>query len=100
MSMRILDSGHRITRPTNKIGRYKMIVHCKRARAINRFELLDYWKRYKIDGITSLVNLNFTIKSVKSGYLFTNVTVDVGPAAREVIDRRMRMIEKSEFSFF
>jgi beta-1,4-galactosyltransferase 1 len=36
MSMRIIDSGFKITRPTNKIGRYKMMLHHKRIRAINR----------------------------------------------------------------
>jgi len=36
MSMRILNAGYKITRPTNKIGRYKMVLHNKRIRAINR----------------------------------------------------------------
>lgn len=37
MSMRILHNGYKITRPTNSIGRYKMVLHNKRSRAINRF---------------------------------------------------------------
>jgi hypothetical protein len=37
MSMRTIDAGYLITRPTNEIGRYKMILHNKRARALNRF---------------------------------------------------------------
>ena len=38
MSMRILNSGFKITRPTNRIGRYKMVLHNKRARAKNRYK--------------------------------------------------------------
>ena len=36
MSMRVIDAGYKITRPTNDIGRYKMILHNKRTRALNR----------------------------------------------------------------
>ena len=36
MSMRILGNGFQITRPTNVIGRYKMMLHKKRERAKNR----------------------------------------------------------------
>ena len=37
MSMRVIDAGYKITRPTNDIGRYKMILHNKRTRALNRY---------------------------------------------------------------
>ena len=37
MSMRILNAGYKITRPTNSVGRYKMVLHNKRSRAINRY---------------------------------------------------------------
>jgi hypothetical protein len=63
-----------------------------------RFELLDYWKRYISDGISSLGTLNYTIKSVKYDYLFTNVTIDIGPAVTEVIDKHR--VASSKFSFF
>lgn len=62
-----------------------------------RFELLDYWKRYQIDGISTLPKLNYSIKSVKHEYLYTNITVDIGPAIKEHIDKTK--IENANFKF-
>lgn len=105
MSMRVIDAGYKITRPTNKVGRYKMILHGKRERATNRFELLDYWKRYPSDGISSLNELNFTVivnDSTRSP-LFTNITIDVGQAPpahdQNSFEESMKVIEKKKFSF-
>jgi hypothetical protein len=63
-----------------------------------RFELLEYWKRYKIDGINSLKNLNYTIKSISNHHLFTNITVDIGPSIKEDIPKDK--IERSKFNFY
>ncbi len=97
MSMRILGNNYKITRPTNQVGRYKMMLHNKRERAENRFELLDLWKRFKEDGISSLEKLNYDIKSTDMNYLFTNITVDIGSAKLEKIDSMN--IEKDDFKF-
>jgi hypothetical protein len=96
MSMRILHSEYKITRPLNHVGRYKMILHRKRSRALNRFELLDYWKRYKTDGINSLKTFNYTIKSINNLYLYTNITVDIGPSRIEQINEKD---QKAGFKF-
>lgn len=95
MSMRILNSGYKITRPPNHIGRYKMIIHRKRQRALNRFHLLDYWTRYKYDGVNSLKNLNYTIKSIENQPLYTNITVDIGASHVESVTNQ----KKSGFRF-
>ena len=97
MSMRILHSDYKITRPLNYVGRYKMILHRKRSRALNRFQLLDYWKRYKTDGINSLNTFNYTIKSINNLYLYTNITVDIGPSRVEQINEKQE--EKAGFKF-
>jgi len=65
---------------------------------IIRFELLEYWKRYKIDGISSLWKLNYTVKSIENDFLFTNITVDIGPSVNEIIQKDE--IEHSFFSFY
>ncbi|RNA28974.1 beta-1-4-galactosyltransferase 1-like [Brachionus plicatilis] len=96
MSMRILDNGYEIMRPTNQVGRYKMILHGKRSRAINRFELLEYWKRYKRDGLNSLKDLKYEIKSLENNYLYTNITVDIGPSVIESVDKKQ--IKHSKFN--
>jgi hypothetical protein len=62
-----------------------------------RFELLEYWKRFSIDGISSLDKLNYTIKSVKESYLYTNITIDIGSWKTEQIDKNN--IERTHFSF-
>ncbi|CAF0848895.1 unnamed protein product [Brachionus calyciflorus] len=98
MSMRILDNGYKITRPTNKIGRYKMILHGKRTRAVNRFELLEFWKRYNEDGLSSLNQFKYDIKVNKNEYLYTNITVDIGPAVTERIDTNK--VKHTKFKFF
>lgn len=98
MSMRILGNGYKITRPTNVVGRYKMMLHSKRARAENRFELLEYWKRFKEDGVSSLDGLKYEIKSLEYAYLFTNLTVDIGSAAGDgKIDTKQ--VERDSFKF-
>lgn len=63
-----------------------------------RFELLDYWKRYKTDGLNSLARLNYTVKSIKLERLYTNITVDVGPSVRESLDKSR--ISFSNFRFY
>lgn len=75
-----------------------MILHGKRARARDRFELLDYWKRYQKDGISSLDKFKYEIKSIKYEYLYTNITVDIGPAVKENIDKNK--IINAKFKFF
>ena len=95
--MRILGNGYKITRPTNKIGRYKMMIHKKRARAENRFELLEYWKRFKDDGISSLDKLKYEIKSYENSYLYTNITVDIGTFQDEQINKDK--VERIKFKF-
>lgn len=97
MSMRIIGNGFKITRPTNKVGRYKMMLHQKRVRAENRFELLEYWKRFKTDGISSLDKLKYTIKSIQYSFLYTNITVDIGSSTQEKIDTNE--IERTNFKF-
>ena len=117
MSMRIIGNGYKITRPTNKIGRYKMMLHNKRARAKNRqmmvlihfltilkykrifsrFELLEYWKRFAVDGISSLKTLKYEIKMIQYSYLYTHVLIDIGSSTVEKINNRK--IERSKFKF-
>lgn len=74
-----------------------MILHRKRSRALNRFQLLNYWTRFKTDGINSLSTLNYTIRSIKDFYLYTNITVDIGPSRTEKIDEKD--YEKVNFKF-
>lgn len=100
-------------RPTNQVGRYKMILHGKRSRAINRlnaslssfktiffsfrFELLEYWKRYKKDGLNSLKDLKYDIISIKNDYLYTKIVVDIGPAVTEIVDKKKFVHTKFKF---
>lgn len=64
---------------------------------LKRFELLEFWKRYNIDGLNSLDKLKYTIKSIKFDYLFTNVTIDIGPSTKEKID--VNKVAHSQFKF-
>jgi beta-1,4-galactosyltransferase 1 len=98
MSMRILNSGYKITRPPSHIGRYKMILHRKRTRALNRFHLLNYWTRYEDDGLNSLSKHNFTVNVSNSSVLFTKFMVDIGPSKIEQIDTEN--LQDGNFKFF
>jgi hypothetical protein len=97
MSIRILKNNYKIVRPPNYVGRYKMILHRKRSRALNRFQLLDYWTRFKTDGVSSLKSLNYTVKKIVNSYLYTNVTVDIGPSKFEVVNDNE--YKKANFKF-
>ena len=59
---------------------------------------MEYWKRYKVDGISSLTKHNYTIKSIENSYLYTNITVDIGRSVKEIIPKDE--IERSHFSFY
>ncbi|CAF1390189.1 unnamed protein product, partial [Didymodactylos carnosus] len=79
MSQRIINASFKLSRPPNHIGRYKMIRHEKRERAVNRRMLLRTWFRYHDDGIKQIAKLNYTVKNIEQNHLYTNISVDIGP---------------------
>lgn len=99
MSMRIIHSGYKITRPTNKIGRFKMMLHKKRSRAENRFDLLTYWTRYKEDGLSSLKNLTYKIVDVTLKKYYTHIMIDIGPSSKEDLAELREKLKKAKYFF-
>ncbi|CAF0782848.1 unnamed protein product [Adineta ricciae] len=77
MAERIRNSSYRLSRPPNHIGRYKMIRHEKRERAVNRYQLLNNWRRYLQDGIKQINLVNYTINSIDKKQLFTHILVNL-----------------------
>lgn len=51
-----------------------------------------------MDGLNSLDKLNYTVKSIEYDYLYTNITVDIGPAMKENLDKKK--IDYSYFKFY
>ncbi|CAF1257886.1 unnamed protein product [Adineta steineri] len=90
MAERIRNSSYYLSRPPNFIGRYKMIRHEKRERAVNRYELLNNWRRYLSDGIKQLDLLSYTITSVHKENLYTHILVNL---TRSSTDRLEHSIE-------
>ncbi|KAI0240674.1 Beta-1,4-galactosyltransferase 3 [Lamellibrachia satsuma] len=78
MFTRIEGAGYVVTRPSNHIGRYKMVRHKKRKGEAQRYDLLDLWRRWPLDGLNSLANYNLTVLAVTEHSLYTNFTVDIG----------------------
>ena len=78
-----------------------MILHGKRSRAVNRFELLEYWKRYPVDGLSSLHELNYTVAALTYDYLYTNITVNIGPSSKsQQLLLNKQNIQPSKFKFY
>ncbi|CAF0903883.1 unnamed protein product [Rotaria sordida] len=77
MAQRIRNSSYRLSRPPNHIGRYKMIRHEKRERAVNRHQLLQGWTRYLHDGIKQLNQVDYTIENIHKEKLFTHILVNI-----------------------
>ncbi|CAF4511752.1 unnamed protein product [Rotaria socialis] len=86
MAERIRNSSYRLSRPPNHIGRYKMIRHEKRERAVNRHKLLQGWKRYLNDGVKQLDKIDYTIENVHQEKLYTHILVNLTRSATRQLD--------------
>ncbi|BFZ15665.1 hypothetical protein BsWGS_18704 [Bradybaena similaris] len=86
-SARIQESGLLLTRPPAHIGRFKMVRHIKQTRSEHGQEIFLGWrKRWPTDGLNDPVGMNYTVKEVNEGRLYTKVLVDIGkpPASMDV----------------
>ncbi|CAF1229022.1 unnamed protein product [Adineta ricciae] len=86
MNHRLRHAGYRISRPPNRIGRYKMIRHKKQTPATNRYGTLSKWLRYSYDGVRQLSVLDYSVASVETRPLYTHILVNFTRSATKTID--------------